>query len=83
MTQWPLQNSHMFPRKGEDLAVLHWPGNGFYVAAGFCGQGLMLGPGIALNLVSLITRGKPILSEEVFKSLSLGRDYSCQSEALK
>lgn len=58
-------------------------GNGFYVAAGFCGQGLMLGPGIALNLVSLITKGKPLLSEEVFKGLSLRRDYSCKSEALK
>jgi len=58
-------------------------GNGFYVTAGFCGQGLMLGPGIALNLVSLITSGKPLLPEDVFRSLSLNRDYSCQSEALR
>ncbi|HEX7401807.1 MAG TPA: FAD-binding oxidoreductase, partial [candidate division Zixibacteria bacterium] len=57
--------------------------NGFYVAVGFCGQGLMLGPGIALNLVSLITKGKPILPEEVFRSYSLCRDYSRPSEALK
>lgn len=57
--------------------------NGFYVAIGFCGQGLMLGPGIALNLVSLITKGKPILPEEVFRSYSLFRDYSRPSEALK
>jgi sarcosine oxidase subunit beta len=57
--------------------------NGFYVAVGFCGQGLMLGPGIALNLVSLITKGKPILPEEVFRSYSLYRDYSRPSEALK
>jgi sarcosine oxidase subunit beta len=57
--------------------------NGFYVAVGFCGQGFMLGPGIALNLVSLITKGKPILSEEIFKSFSLYRDYTVTSEALK
>jgi len=57
--------------------------NGFYVAVGFCGQGLMLGPGIALNLVSLITKGKPILLEEIFRSYSLYRDYSRPSEALK
>jgi len=57
--------------------------DGIYVAVGFCGQGLMLGPGIALNLVSLITKGKPILLEEIFRSYSLYRDYSRPSEALK
>lgn len=57
--------------------------DGLYVAAGFCGQGLMLGPGIALNLVSLMTRGKPVIDEETFRSFSLSRDYSRPSEALK
>ncbi len=57
--------------------------NGFYVAVGFCGQGFMLGPGIALNLVSLITKGKPILPEQIFKRFSLYRDYTVTSEALK
>jgi sarcosine oxidase subunit beta len=56
---------------------------GLYVAVGFCGQGLMLGPGIALNLVSLITTGKPLLDEDTFGSFSLARDYSRPSEALK
>lgn len=56
---------------------------GLYVAVGFCGQGLMLGPGIALNLVSLITKGKPLLPEEIFKSFSLYRDFGRPSEALK
>jgi sarcosine oxidase subunit beta len=54
-----------------------------YVAAGFCGQGLMLGPGIALNLVSLITTGKPLLPEEIFTSYSLYRDFNRASETLK
>jgi sarcosine oxidase subunit beta len=54
-----------------------------FVAAGFCGQGLMLGPGVARNMVSLMTAGKPILPEEIFRSFSLYRDFSRPSEALK
>jgi sarcosine oxidase subunit beta len=50
---------------------------------GFYGQGFMLGPGIALNLVSLITKGKPLLPEEVFASYGMYRDFSRPSEALK
>jgi sarcosine oxidase subunit beta len=57
--------------------------DGFYVAVGFCGQGLMLGPGIALNLTNLITKGKPLLPEEIFASFSLCRDFTRPSEALK
>ncbi len=55
----------------------------FYVAAGFCGQGLMLGPGIARNLVSLMITGKPLLPEEIFRSYSLYRDFARPSETLK
>jgi len=57
--------------------------DGFFVAVGLCGQGLMLGPGIALNLVSLITKGKPLLPDEVFRGFSLYRDFTRASEALK
>ncbi len=57
--------------------------DGYYVAAGFCGQGLMLGPGIARNIVSLMTTGKPLLPEEIFRSYSLYRDFTRPSEALK
>ena len=57
--------------------------DGFYVAVGFCGQGFMLGPGIALNLMNLITKRKPLLPEEIFRSFSLNRDYTRPSEALK
>jgi sarcosine oxidase subunit beta len=56
---------------------------GLYVAAGFCGQGLMLGPGIALNLTSMITKGEPILEREIFESYSAQRDFTRPSEALK
>ncbi|UCB52440.1 MAG: FAD-binding oxidoreductase [Candidatus Zixiibacteriota bacterium] len=57
--------------------------DGLYVAVGFCGQGFMLGPGIALNLVNLITKGEPLLPQDIFRSYSLYRDYSRPSEALK
>jgi sarcosine oxidase subunit beta len=55
-----------------------------YVAVGFCGQGLMLGPGIAKNIVSLMTTGEPLLPKEIFSSYGMGRDfYGRPSEALK
>lgn len=54
-----------------------------FVAVGLCGQGLMLGPGIALNLVSLMTRGQPVIPDEIFRSFSLDRDFSRASETLK
>lgn len=56
---------------------------GYYVAAGFCGQGLMLGPGIARNIVNLMTTGSTLLPEEIFRSYSLYRDFTRPSEALK
>jgi len=56
---------------------------GYYVAAGFCGQGLMLGPGIARNIVSLMTTGSTLLPEDIFRSYSLYRDFTRPSEALK
>lgn len=54
-----------------------------YVAAGFCGQGLMLGPGIARNIVSLMTTGKPLLPEDIFASYSLYRNFDRASEKLR
>ena len=56
---------------------------GFYVAIGMCGQGLMLGPGVAVNLAHLILHGKPILPEEIFDYFSFYRDYTGCSEALR
>jgi sarcosine oxidase subunit beta len=50
---------------------------GLYLAVGMCGQGLMLGPGLAVNLASLILRGKPEVSPEVFSLFSLCREFSC------
>ncbi len=54
-----------------------------YVAVGFCGQGLMLGPGIAKNIVGLMTTGKPLIEEAIFRSFCLNRDFGRKEEVLK
>ena len=56
---------------------------GMFLAVGMCGQGLMMGPGVAVNLVKYIIAGKPDLPIEVFKSLSFKRDFTGKTEALK
>ncbi len=43
---------------------------GLYLGIGMCGQGFMMGPGVGLNLASLITKGKPLLKQKVFDLLS-------------
>jgi len=54
-----------------------------YVAVGLCGQGLMLGPGLAKNIVSLMTTGRPLIPEDIFASFSLYRDFTRPAELLK
>ncbi len=56
---------------------------GFYFAAGLCGQGFMMGPGIATNMAHYIARGKPYLETDLFDSLSPVRDFYARKEALK
>jgi hypothetical protein len=47
-----------------------------------CGQGFMLGPGLAEDIVGLVKDGKPVTDPEVFRSFRLDRDFS-KVEALK
>ena len=56
---------------------------GFYLAVGLCGQGFMLGPGIALYLVNLFLKNLPLLPQEIFNSFSFYRDYTLKAEVLK
>jgi hypothetical protein len=37
----------------------------------------MLGPGIAVNLASIIVNGRPEMDPEIFKTFSLCREFSC------
>lgn len=55
---------------------------GMYVGVGMCGQGLMLGPGVGMNLASLISEGKPLIDDELFDKWSMYREF-VGKEALK
>lgn len=57
---------------------------GVVLAVGMCGQGFMLGPGVAKTLTSLITRGEPAIDEAAFATIRFGRDFgAAKTEALK
>ena len=56
---------------------------GFYLTAGLCGQGFMMGPGIARNMAHYIARGSPYLDGYLFEALSPLRDFYAKKEALK
>ncbi|MDP2954834.1 MAG: FAD-binding oxidoreductase [Longimicrobiales bacterium] len=55
---------------------------GYYFGVGLCGQGLMLGPGLAEDLVSLMTTGTTVTEEKAWNLLRLERDFG-KTEALK
>ena len=76
----------LYPMTPDGVAVVGKPKGveGFYLEIGMCGQGFMMGPGVGLNLASLITKGSPVIKKEVFDLLSPNRDfYSSKKEALK
>ena len=57
---------------------------GMYLGVGMCGQGFMLGPGVAENLAALIVEGKPVIDEEVFELVEKAPrpDVSAKSKVL-
>jgi len=76
----------LYPMTPDGVAVVGKPADveGFYLGVGMCGQGFMMGPGVAKNLTHLITRGAPAVEKKVFDLLSPDRDfYSGKKEALK
>ena len=66
-----------FPIVGRTPSV-----SGFYLAVGLCGQGFMMGPGLARNIAHYITTGKTYVATDLFASLSPQRDFTRQ-EALE
>ena len=57
---------------------------GLYLAVGMCGQGFMMGPGIARNLTHLIAHGSPLIEPSIFSALSFRRDFgTAKKEKLK
>ena len=75
----------LYPMTPDGVAIVDKVENrpGMYLSVGMCGQGFMMGPGVAANLVGLIVRGKPELPEEVFDALRFHRDFGAKAEALK
>ena len=76
----------VYPMTPDGFAIVgKAPGiDNFYLGVGMCGQGLMLGPGVAKNITSLILHGKPSIDKEIFKDLSPERDfYAGKIEGLK
>jgi sarcosine oxidase subunit beta len=58
--------------------------DGLILAVGMCGQGFMLGPGVAVNITSMICDGKSSLPEDVHKTFRFDRDfYASKKETLK
>ena len=58
--------------------------DGLILAVGMCGQGFMMGPGVARNVTSLIVRGEPLLPPDVQRTFRHDRDFwAAKTEALK
>ncbi len=56
---------------------------GYWIGAGMCGQGFMLGPGVGVALSRWIARGDPGIDREALSSLGPGRAFAGGQEALK
>ncbi len=57
---------------------------GLILAVGMCGQGFMMGPGVAKNVTHRIVHGEWLLPEDVQQCFRFDRDfYAAKKEALK
>ena len=50
----------------------------FYQAVGMCGQGFMLGPGMAELIARMITGEHVAEDRDILKSFDLGREFTCE-----
>ncbi len=58
--------------------------DGLVLAVGMCGQGFMMGPGVAKNLCAMIVDGAPLLPPDVQATFRFDRNYHvAKTEALK
>ena len=76
----------LYPMTPDGIIILDHvkEAKGFYLAVGMCGQGFMLGPGVGLNMANFILRGKPLIPQEIWDSISFYRNYYAgRKEALK
>jgi len=75
----------LYPMTPDGRPILDWvPGaEGALAAVGMCGQGFMLGPGVAAQIAAMILDRPGILPPEILSTLSLSRNFGATpSEAL-
>ncbi len=75
-----------YPMTPDGVPIIDYaPGlDGLILAVGMCGQGLMLGPGVAKNITSMITEGCSCLSSEAQHCFRYERDlFEAKTETLK
>ena len=76
----------LYPMTPDGIPVMdRAPGfENLYLGVGMCGQGFMMGPGVARNLTNMILKGEPLIEKVVAESLKASRDfYAAKKEALK
>ncbi len=67
---------------GIPIADRAHPCESVWLLGGTCGQGLMLGPGLAQNFSQFLLTGQPLIDPEIFAHLSMQRDFK-KDELLK
>ena len=74
-----------YPMTPDGIPIIDWaPVEGLVLAVGMCGQGFMMGPGVARNVTSMIVKGEAFLTEDAQSCFKYDRDfYAGQTEALK
>jgi len=74
-----------YPMTPDGIPIIDWaPVKGLVLAVGMCGQGFMMGPGVARNVTSMVVDGKPFLPPEAQACFRYDRDfYAGKKEALK
>ncbi|MBU1244526.1 FAD-binding oxidoreductase [Myxococcota bacterium] len=75
----------LYPMTPDGRPILDWvPGaEGALAAVGMCGQGFMLGPGVAAQVTAMIMGRPGLLPPEILSTLSLSRNFGATpSEAL-
>lgn len=72
----------LYPMTPDGLPIVGWAEepNGFLQAAGMCGQGFMLGPGLGELLARMVQRSLVRGDEETLRSLSPRRAFAAEEE---
>ncbi|UCF77941.1 MAG: FAD-binding oxidoreductase [Candidatus Eiseniibacteriota bacterium] len=76
----------LYPMTPDGVPILGKPSEpeGLVLAAGTCGQGFMMGPGVGRNIAKLIATGRPLMEQDIFDTMSFHRDFtSGKAEALR